>query len=100
MTIKDDFHIGKIEVKTNDFSKCLEYKFTDNYKKPCLMDYHFNNYDYIFYSDDSNYEYNDDIKLSVDPILSREMENEMRSYIDDLKRNDLCTNLRTVILLY
>lgn len=33
------------------------------------------------------YEYNDDIKLSVDPILSREMENEMRSYIDDLKRS-------------
>ena len=33
------------------------------------------------------YEYNDDIKLSVDPILSHEMENEMRSYLKDLKKN-------------
>lgn len=33
------------------------------------------------------YEYNDDIKLSIDPILSHEMENEMRTYLKDLKKN-------------
>ncbi len=70
MTIKDDFHIGKIEVKTNDFSKCLEYKFVNNYKKPCLMEYHFNNYEYIFYSDDSNYEYKDDNFKDVNVMLT------------------------------
>ena len=57
--IKDDFHIGKIEVKTNDFSKCLEYKFIDNENTLCIMNYHFNGFEYIIYSD-SNYEYSKD----------------------------------------
>lgn len=35
----------------------------------------------------SYYEYNEDVFLSIDPILSHEMENEMRLYINDLKRS-------------
>ncbi len=67
--IKDDFHIGKIEVKTNDFSNCLEYKFIDDYKKPCILNYHFNGFDYIVYSDNSNYKYSIDEVNDINNLI-------------------------------
>ena len=30
-SVKDDFHIGKIEIKSNDFLERLEYVFDNNY---------------------------------------------------------------------
>lgn len=67
--VKDDFHIGKIEIKTNDFSKCLEYCFTRDYKKPYLISYMFNNFEYYLYSDNSNYNYNDNILNDANVLL-------------------------------
>lgn len=67
--IKDDFHIGKIEVKTNDFSKCLEYEFDSDYKKTSLLNYHFNNFNYFVYADNSNFNYTCDMLNNINALI-------------------------------
>lgn len=57
--VKDDFHIGKIEIKSNDFLECLEYVFDNNYINKAITTYTTGGYEYSFYKNSDDYKYND-----------------------------------------
>ena len=58
-SVKDDFHIGKIEIKSNDFLERLEYVFDNNYVAKSLITYTTGGYEYTFYKNSDNHKYND-----------------------------------------
>ncbi len=55
--IKDYFHIGKIEVRSNDFSECHDVVLDKNYNEKVVMTFSNNGYDYNFYKNSDNYMY-------------------------------------------
>lgn len=57
--VKDDFHIGKIEIKSNDSFERLEYVFDNNYIKNVVMSYVHEGYEYSLYKNSDNHKYDE-----------------------------------------
>ena len=68
--VKDDFHIGKVEIKSSDFLECLEYVFDNNYKDKVLATYTSGGYEYLFYKNSDDYKYSD-IEMNDINVLMR-----------------------------
>ena len=68
-SVRDAFHIGKVEAKSNFFSDCLEYTLFGDFKEEKLMTYNANGYDYNFYPNNDNYEYTDEDKRDIEMLL-------------------------------
>ena len=68
-SVKDVFHIGKIEAKSNLFSDSLEYSFNGEYEEVPFLRYNANGYDYNFYRNKDNYSYTEDDKKDIIMLL-------------------------------
>ena len=68
-SVKDVFHIGKIEAKSNLFSDNLEYSFNGEYEEVPFLRYNANGYDYNFYRNKDNYSYTEDDKKDIIMLL-------------------------------
>lgn len=56
-SIKDDFHIGKLEAKSFVTSECVEKVFYSDYEKNVFRTYNANGYEYNFYRRNDGYNY-------------------------------------------
>ncbi len=67
--IKDDFHVGKIEAKSNKDPEILEYYVTQNIVKQVFRSYSKNGLDYNFYRANDGYEYSEEEIKDIDSLL-------------------------------
>ena len=58
--VKDDLHIGKVAIKSDDFLERLEFVFDENYVDKIIMSYVYGNYEYCFYKNSDNYKYSEE----------------------------------------
>jgi len=69
LLIKDDFKIGKVEIKANDFSECLGFVLDKNIADKAFMTYSNNGYEYILYCTYNNQKYSLDETKDITLIL-------------------------------
>ena len=58
--IKNDFHIGKVVIKSTDSFEYLEYNFDKNYINSPVISYSNGGYDYIIYKNSDSHKYNEE----------------------------------------
>ncbi len=68
--IKIDFHLGKIEVKSDDPLKCSEYIIDSNYNKKIINSYLKNDYEFNFYKNSDNHKYTENELNDINILLS------------------------------
>lgn len=67
--ISDDFHIGKIETKTNDLSETIECIIDNNYKSQIISSYASNGFIHNFYKNNDNHIYTKEELMDIDLLL-------------------------------
>ena len=68
--IKKDFHLGKIEVKSNDSLKCSEYIVDTNYSKDIISSFMKDDYVFNFYKNGDKYKYTENELNDINILLS------------------------------
>ena len=58
--VKNDFHIGKVEVKSNEFLERLEFVFDPCFVDKIVMTYTYGDYEYSFYKNSDKHKYTED----------------------------------------
>ena len=95
--IKDDFHVGRLEIKSNDYLECLDI-IVDKYKYKPILSYFYDNYVFNIYQNDDNYIYNEEEMNDINALL-RIVALSFKNYIYE-KRNHENTYLSFNTRLY
>ena len=67
--VKEKLHIGKIEIKSNNFLERFEYIGNDNYSKNNVIYFSNNGFDFSLYVDRDNYELSKEEKDDIDVLF-------------------------------
>ena len=67
--VKNDFHIGKIFVKSDNLLECLEYNASNDYLKTEQYKCNYDGFDYYFYQKNDGYKFSDEEKNDIAVLM-------------------------------
>ena len=68
-TLKELFHIGKIEIKSSSLDEVIEYTTNKKYSKDVFLSYYSNGYKFNFYKVDDGYSFTDEEVNDISTLL-------------------------------
>jgi len=96
-SIRDVFHIGKIDAKSSNFSDCIEFGIFNDYDDKVFLTYSNSGYDYNFYRSNDKYNYSNeeinDIKMLLRLVSLYHKNFILSSKIEEAKCLSLNTKL-------
>ena len=99
-SIRDIFHIGKIEARSLATKKFVQYVPDDNYNQEVLVTYQYNGYVYNFYTDNTNHKYTqtekNDIKLLLRILSLYHVNYNLIKQAEEAKDISVNTNMLNV----